>query len=409
VFKNASPLNSFIAQNIVIQPGAMSGLAALPAALNVIFNNATSQSLFLASPHFETNIKSIIVKLTDSVTVVLETYADVAALMTNAVAVPQIIAKPYAIKAASLSVGAMVAAVGSTTTMNSIFGDAPASALMAASTVAQSRITGSTTAMAALRLSSIGMAAAASSKAFVTAIYAVPAAWASFKASDFFADNLKTVVANLAGLNPTSFATLNDIIASASALASVAGSVGAMEALIGDATAVTTLSNSANLSVVAGSSVAMGVIASSSAITALVANVTSLGTLFASAVAKTALFASPAGMIAAINANAGSRAYLKGIQTLLLSSTVPSNGVWVPFASGLPAKILMLTYRQQGIGAIETPIRFRSPESVQLSMVGTAAIGNQIGRDHVGAYSNLEFNTTATSAATGSGIGFIAM
>jgi hypothetical protein len=100
---------------------------------------------------------------------------------------------------------------------------------------------------------------------------------------------------------------------------------------------------------------------------------------------------------------------LKSIQTLLLSSTTPTAGNWVSFGSGVPAKILMVTYRQQGIGAIETPIRFRSPEGVQLSMVGTAAIGDQIGRTHIGAYSNLEFNTTAISSITGSGIGYINM
>jgi predicted ribosome-associated RNA-binding protein Tma20 len=271
----------------------------------------------------------------------------------------------------------------------------------------------------------------------INAINANATRWTEFKESPYYEDNAFAITYNLAGITLI-MSTFTQMIAKASALTLVNANAGASEVLATNSDAMLTLATSANFGIVVGNSLIMtGFVTNAAALTALgghsninvaignavaiglivnsapamasyVANNTILASLFASSVAKTAIFTSTV-TVAALAASASAVTYLKSIQTLLLSSTTPTAGNWVSFGTGVPAKILMVTYRQQGIGAIETPIRFRSPEGPQLSMVGTAAIGDQIGRTHIGAYSNLEFNTTAISAITGSGIGYISM
>jgi hypothetical protein len=281
------------------------------------------------------------------------------------------------------------------------------------------------------------MTAVSNKTTSINAINANITSWSQFKDSPYYENNAFAITYNLAGITLI-MSTFTQIIAKASALTLVNANAGASEVLATNSDAMLTLATSANFSIVAGNSLIMtGFVANTGALTALggnsnidvaignavaiglivnsapamasyVANNTILGKLFASSVAKAAIFTSTV-TVAALATSASAVAYLKSIQTLLLSSTAPFANVWVSFGTGLPAKILMVTYRQQGIGAIETPIRFRLPEGPQLSMVGTAAIGDQIGRTHIGAYSNLEFNTTAISAITGAGIGYINM
>ena len=271
----------------------------------------------------------------------------------------------------------------------------------------------------------------------INAINANATRWGEFKGSPYYEDNAFAITYNLAGITLI-MSTFAQIIAKASALTLVNANAGASEVLATSSDAMLTLATSANFSIVAGNSLIMtGFVANTAALIALgghsninvaignavaiglivnsapamasyVSNNTLLGSLFGSSIAKAAIFTSTVA-VAALAGSASAVTYLKSIQTLLLSSTTPTAGNWVSFGSGVPAKILMVTYRQQGIGAIETPIRYRSPESIQLSMVGTAAIGDQIGRTHIGAFSNLEFNTTAISAITGAGIGYISM
>jgi hypothetical protein len=271
----------------------------------------------------------------------------------------------------------------------------------------------------------------------INAINANATRWGEFKGSPYYEDNAFAITYNLAGITLI-MSTFAQIIAKASALTLVNANAGASEVLATNSDAMLTLATSANFSIVAGNSLIMtGFVANTAALIALgghsniniaignavaiglivnsapamasyVSNNTLLGSLFGSSIAKAAIFTSTVA-VAALAGSTSAVTYLKSIQTLLLSSTTPTAGNWVSFGSGVPAKILMVTYRQQGIGAIETPIRYRSPESIQLSMVGTAAIGDQIGRTHIGAFSNLEFNTTAISAITGAGIGYISM
>jgi hypothetical protein len=281
------------------------------------------------------------------------------------------------------------------------------------------------------------MTAVSNKTTSINAINANITSWSQFKDSPYYENNAFAITYNLAGITLI-MSTFAQIIGRASALTLVNASAGASEVFASDSDAMLVLATSPRFSIVVGNSIIMtGFTANAAALTALggnsnfdvainntvsiglivnsepamaryVSNNTLLGSLFSSSIAKAAIFTSTVS-VAALAASSSAVTYLKSIQTLLLSSTTPTAGNWVSFGTGLPAKILMVTYRQQGIGAIETPIRFRLPLGPQLSMVGTAAIGDQIGRTHIGAYSNLEFNTTAISAITGAGIGYINM
>jgi len=281
------------------------------------------------------------------------------------------------------------------------------------------------------------MASVSNKTTSINAINADATRWGEFKGSPYYEDNAFAITYNLAGITLI-MSTFAQIIAKTSAITLVSASAGASEVFANDSDAMLILATSSNFSIVVGNSIIMaGFTANAAALTALggnsnfdiainnpvaiglivnsaptmesyVSNNTLLGSLFNSSIAKAAIFTSTV-TISALAGSASAVTYLKSIQTLLLSSTTPTANNWVSFGSGVPAKILMVTYRQQGIGAIETPIRYRSPESIQLSMVGTAAIGDQIGRTHIGAFSNLEFNTTAISSITGAGIGYIDM
>lgn len=435
IFASANSSNSTAVQALVANASSMNSVSSSIEALNVIYSNQVSWSLFIASPYFIANSKNII-GLFAGINPSL--YPTVEAMVLDDVSIA-LIANNVKAFASMLQTPSAITALSSDSVAMSIVADNP-SAITSLSESASNMaiIASSNTAMQSIVTRTIATGIMSNNRNAISAIYNEDTAWTSFKAGSFFATYLKSIVSNLAGLNPASYASINSIINSLSALTLVESNLGATQALSADPTAVTYLSTHPNFTVMAGNStyitalsnsgtafanfsthanftvasantVTMSIFAaSSSAMAVLVGNNAPLATMFASSAAKGAIFNSAIAVNSLI-ATPSAVTYLGTIQTLLLSSTTPTANNWVSFGSGLPSKILMVSYRQQGIGAIETPIRFRYPESAQLSMVGTAAIGNQIGRTHIGAYSNLEFNTTAISAITGAGIGYISM
>lgn len=438
VFTQASAENATACKAVALNAVAMSAVCASLNSLVAVNTNPVAWALFIASTHFqnnEVNKKSAIALLAG---VVPSAHASVLSMIDDDVSMALIGNSPRAMMAMVAAPSAITSLSTDSVAMGIVADNVSAITTVSASASAMPIIAESATAMSAIVTRTIATGIIANSSVAIKAVYKVPTAWTAFKAGAFFATYLKSTVANLAGLNPASFATMNAIIDDTVALTAVNLNLGASQALSADATAVaylsthtnftimagnssfitalstsgatfTTFTTHANFTVAAGNATTMGILTASAGAMAILAGSTgALTVMFASSVAKGAIFVSTVA-VSALKASATAATYLGSIQTLLLSVTVPLANVWVPFASGLPAKILMVSYRQQGIGAIETPVRFKSPESVQLSMVGTAAIGDQIGRPHIGVYSNLEFNTTAISAITGSGIGYINM
>lgn len=408
IFGAASASNSTASQAVANSPVAMTSVSTSLNTLNTVNANPVSWSQFIASPSYGTNAKNIIATLA-GVTPTL--YATADALITDPVSMGLIVASPRG----------MSALVASPSTVATMAGNSPAMAVVAANPIAIATVATNTSIMPTIANSSAAMTEIISrtgamssmtvNPGAIRAIFASAGGWAAMQTSPFFNNYLLNIVGNLAGLNLSSYGTLNDVIGSSTAMTSVAQNSGAMQALSASSTAMTTLASSSNFGIVANSSVAMNVLtANNSAISGLIANTTSLATMFGSSTAKGAMFTSN-NAVNAISASASAQSWLRANKMVLaFSTTVPNAigrvGAFDPFGAGVPAKVLLLAVRQAGISVIVTT-DFQFGTAVAGSVAGQVVGGAGIaaldtvsqGTPHVATYSNLTVKTAAAVIA----------
>ena len=142
---------------------------------------------------------------------------------------------------------------------------------VAASSTAMTAVINNSTALNAVVSSSTAMAAIFRSSTALQVVQDNASAWAIF--SNASSAVMGKTVAELAGLNPSSYADMNAIASSSTAMAAVASSQTAMTAVINNSTA---------LNAVVSSSTAMAAIAASStALSAIAASTTALDAIYA--------------------------------------------------------------------------------------------------------------------------------
>jgi hypothetical protein len=276
-------------------------------------------------------------------------------------------------------------------------------AVVAANTVAINKVTASGAAMAIIANSVTAMTeinsrsdaviAVASSPAAISAVAADSYAWASFQASPFFAANLALVIANLIGVVPSSYPTLNSIIASASALTLVSGSVAAVEALASNAAAMAALAVSPNLGIILSSASAMAVIGPNvGAMTSFLNSSGAWDGLFASSVAKGFIVISTA-LVDVITGNSALRTYLAAISVTKTATGVPDGNATAlqPFG-GVPAKLITLTAKEAGIAATSNNYNFGGSVAAGSTALSTLSLTAVATAAHVAGYTDMTWN-----------------
>jgi hypothetical protein len=392
VFTDTDLNNPVVAQAMLKKQTAMVLVAADRNTLTIIMQNPTSAGLLKVSPWFETYIKQLITNLTPAL--VAGDYATVEALVTNNAAMGTVFDHAGAIEViiASPSTFAFVAA--DLTIMATLVDSSIAVNLVAASAPSMSAVAGSVNAMDSIVSSAIAMPIITASLTAMTAIAANGTAFTNLLSSSFFAANAKNALANLAGLTPSDYSTVNAMIDDADALTAIVAAPKAVAVLAGDNTALSYLATSANLGIVLNSTIAMGILGpNTTAMSAFLGNPDAWVPLFASSTVKGYIVSSTA-LVDIIAGNGALKTYLTSISSVITAAGTPDGNAssLQPF-TGMPAKVLTLQAKESGIAATANNYNFGGSVlagSTAGDTLSLSAAGAQ--RVHVAGYTAMTWN-----------------
>lgn len=412
IFQSATSLTSQTCQEVVKSASAMFAVSNSASSLPVVGANLVAWDLFSTSAHYENNVKNIIANyagLDPSV------YPTVASLISDSSSMSDIAMSPYAMSAVVASAPSVSLLVANASGMGQVAGNPIAIEIVAKKTSIMGTVANSTIAMTEINSRATAVSTMANNVGAITAISNSSTGWTSFQASPHFATNLSAIVANLAGLNPTTYPTLASIISDTSAITKVANSVSSMTALASNNAALTLLANSSNLGTVLAIPTAMAILGpNTTAMTSFLGVSSAWVGLFASSVAKGFMVASTP-LVNVIAANAALITYLKTIATTVSATGIPDGSATAlqPFP-GLPAKVLSLSAKEVGIAATYSNYNFGgspmtgSQAGATLSLSGTGAGGQP---QHIAGYTDMTWNLQApgVTAATLPILTFVSM
>lgn len=189
---------------------------------------------------------------------------------------------------------------GSSLTMTAI-----AASLNAANIVFTSATSSTSAACQGVVASPVAMVAVSASIPSLNVLAANPISWALFNASTYYEPNIKTVVANYAGVTPSSYASIDALIASSVAMAAVAAAPYAMSAVVASPNTTTLMAaSSAAMALVASNTVSIDIVAKQTSIMGIVANSSLAMTEINSRSTAVAKMAAQPGAITAISNSA---------------------------------------------------------------------------------------------------------
>jgi hypothetical protein len=339
VFTNTSLYNFRPIEEVAKNSGAMLSTATVLDSLTAAADNAVAWSYYSTSAFYEQNVWDIIVTLVGltkadnaSIGAMMVNVSDVADITGDARGIAAVIASPDAFEYSQSSSAATELYADSTIAMNAIIaGTAAIQTILAASAELMGDI--------ASRPTAFGIVA--NSLPSVQAIAANATGWTSFLGSASFPTYLKEIITSTAGLDGT-HASVDAIIADATALALVAANARAVQSLLSNSAAITTLTGSPNLAVFLGSSAAMAEITpNESLMNTLIADTTAFPILLTSADAKAAIFAS-ATLLNTMLTGADSSVTIQGLAQTKVGPT-PDTSIGNFQSLGLSGNVILLT------------------------------------------------------------------
>ncbi len=390
VFESATSQTSHACQAVVNSAIAMNTVSNNLASLNTLGANPIAWNLFNKSAYYEINIRTVLAYYTGLDPSIYPT-------------VTSIVVDPDSMASAAASTFAMNTIVASPTTTSIMANVASSMSIVAANPVSisiiakqtsiMSIIANSTAAMTEINSRSNAVQVMSSEPGAINAIASVESAWTGFQAGPYFSANLATILANIAGVNPSNYPTLGSIIADATALGIVASNKAAVEALSSNTSAMTTLASSPNIGIILSSAVAMGVIGP---------NETAMGSflgapgawvgLFASSIAKGYIVSSTP-LVDIVAANATLVTYLKTTAVLKSATGTPDgNSTSLQTFPGIPSKVLVLTAKESGIAATFNPYNFGGSPAAGSQAGATLSLTAASTRAHVAGYTNMTWN-----------------
>jgi hypothetical protein len=371
-FLQATPTNDTLVSAVTDSALAMSTVADVPSVLEIVSDNPTSWSYFIASTYYQSHIKKIIANLSG---VDSSLYGTTDLLILDPVSMGDISVSERGMRALVNSVPSVAIMAGSSVAMALVADNSVAITLVAQQSSIMPTIANNVEAMNEIVSRSIATGLMASNVGAIQAIAANSTAWANYLGGSFFSINLKTVVANLAGLTPGDYVDVAAIFSSETASLAVANSSAAMSAILSDSDSIDAMIASSNLDTVLGSSIAMTAITGSeSTMNTLIADTTAFPFLLASTAAKASIFASST-LVTTMLANGS--ASLATVQGLAASATITNDAAIGTFkTAGIAGNIIILTGVMGSIVATTLVNTFRSGDDagteVDFNIPGTS-------------------------------------
>tara|TARA_R110000782_G_scaffold77033_3_gene153023 strand:+ start:1462 stop:2742 length:1281 start_codon:yes stop_codon:yes gene_type:complete len=397
VFQNTSTYNFRPVEEVAKNSGAMLSTATVLDSLTTVADNTVAWSHYSTSAFYEQNVWDVVVTLVgltkaDNATIsaMMINVSDVADITSNARGIAAVVASPDTFEHSQSSSAATELYADSAVAMNAVVaGSAAIQTILAASVELMGDI--------ASRPTAFGIVA--NSIPSVQAIAANATGWTSFFGSASFPTYLKEIISAIAGLDG-SHASVNAIIADASALALVAASAEASQAMSASSAAVTSAASSPNLGVLLGSTTAMAYFGTEANVLAFISVSSAVPTVFASSIAKGVIVGSTT-LIDHLATN--EQAYLESIMS---GATIPSNLNVVGATNdwgGLPSKIISVKMRANNIGAIAGTYTFTGDVVAGSAVGATIALKGTVTETSIMGYTNAKWKVSgiaATAAAS---------
>tara|TARA_R110000796_G_scaffold104011_2_gene213525 strand:- start:3732 stop:5168 length:1437 start_codon:yes stop_codon:yes gene_type:complete len=354
-FVQATKTNDTIVEEIVKSALAMSTIANFPDVLEKASDNLISWGYVTGSIYYENHIKNIIAHLSG---VDPSLYGTTSLLILDPVSMGDISVSERGMRALVNSIPSSTIMAGSSVAMALVAANVVAINLVAQQTSIMPIIANSVFAMNEIVSRSTATSLMASNLGAIQAIASNPTAFLNYTSGSFYALNLKTVVANLAGLTPANYLDLGEILTDPTDALAVANSKSAIQAILANPAAINTMLSSTNLDVILGSSIAMTEITGNeSTMNTLISNTTAFPILLTSSAAKAAIFASPtlvSTMLTGVDSSAT-------VGALAQSATVTNNASFATYKSvGIAGNIIILTGVMGSIVATTLQNQFQS-------------------------------------------------
>lgn len=390
IFKGATAFTSAPVSSVVASPIAMTTVSNSSGSLQVVAANTVSWGIFINSIYYEVNVRTILALLAG---VSPANYPTVDSLIASSISMGDIAATPYAMNAVVASLPTATIMAFNASAMSLVASNPVSIDIVAKQTSIMGVIANSTLAMTEIVSRATATNRMAAYPGAINAISKNPTAWAAYLASPFFAANLPLALANLIGVVPASYPTLDSIIADASALAKVAANTQAVQALASNSAAMTTLANSPNIGIILSSSSAMGVIGiNTTAMTSFLNAAGAWAGLFASSVAKGYIVVSTA-LVNVISGNSALITYLGTLAKTASATGIPDGvvGAFQAF-TGIPAKVLTLSAKEVGIAATFSNYKFGGTPMAGANAGAQIALTAASNLAHVAGYTNMTWD-----------------
>jgi hypothetical protein len=343
--------------------------------LDVAIANPVAWALLTASIYYEVSVWDIIVVFA---ALTKGNNANIGAMMVNPVDVATIVSDVSAVSAVVASVGTFDYAMADNIA-SGLFADSTIAmnAIVAAKAGIQTSVAASVEMMPAIAARPVAFGIVSNSIASVQAIADNATAWNTFRGSATFLTYLKEIITATAGLDGT-HASVDAIIADATALALVAADSEASQAMASSSAAVATLASSANLGIILDSATAMTHFATEANIQAFLDVPAAVAPVFGSSAAKGVIM-NFTSLVDSIAGNGTTLTYLAGLTATAIPASNRSGTTAAddPF-DGIPSKVLVLGMRANNIGAIAVAYDFdgsvvagTTPGTGSISLKGT--------------------------------------
>jgi hypothetical protein len=396
VFGAASSENSTAASAVVTSSTAMTAISINLPTLNVVGGNPTSWSLFRTSDHFESNVHPAIATY---INVSTGTYPTTASIIDDDASMALVAGSVYAMNTMVASPTSTTLMAADAVAMGIVAGDSTAIGIVAAETAIMPIIAASSAAMTEIVLDATATATMAAAPGAIQAIGANPTAWTAFKGAASFAANLKVVIANLVGLTPSAYVSLDAMVLDATAFAAITTSTQALEAVGTSSATLTTIANdTAAATAVINSSAAMATLGTDAFLTDLLGNSALTSTIFSSSAFK-GLIMNSTTLVDAIAANGDIITFLtaSSITAMPASTRSSASSSDDPF-DGAPSKLLSLYFKGNTIVATTVNFDFDGSPAVGTGATGTVALAGTFTTAHVAGYTDMTWSVAGIAA-----------
>ena len=363
IFTYATTGNQVAAKNIANSITGLPATASSVEGINAAFSNEVSKVAVTSSQYYGDSIALILANLSGLDVAV---YPTTASIINDAAPFGDVVGSTHGMSALLADAGSVGLLVTGTVPMQLVVADTNSITALANSKY-MPEVAAASESITVITASSLATGIVSSVPDAVKSIANFGPAWDVFRAGANFSANVKQILVNIIGLNVSNFASINDVVDSADAIALISSNLQATQALLSDSGAVTHLKASANLGAMLNSSVSMGVIASDEAFMGdLISNAAAFPLLLNSTLAKSTIFGN-ASLFATMMSDAGAFATLDGMKQSFAGPT--NNKVFANFQPfGLSGNVIILSGSLGSIVATTLANKFKGDTQAEVTV-----------------------------------------